>query len=126
LLLSDIDPSGIIRLPIAARFALQPTPSPSRRASPEARHQLCQLDQVADPAQGTRLPEHDLRVRRHKVRPLPRNGPDAIVAAPQQNSPAGATRPLAYANELLSAQRMERVRHPHKVRRRNRILCILE
>jgi hypothetical protein len=79
---------------------------------------LRQRDQVSEPAERTPIAENDLRVRGHDVRPLPRNGPKSVLVDLQQEPPAGSVASLAYADELLSAEGMERVRDPHKVRKK--------
>ena len=123
--LANASLSGVISLTLAAQSPLHFIRHLPHTAAAEAGYQLRQRDQVSDSAKRTPIAENDLRVRGHDVRPLPRNGAKSVLVDLQQEPPAGPVGSLAYADELLSAEGMERVRDPHKVRRRNRTICIL-
>ena len=87
-------------------------------------NQLSQLHQVPDTDAGAPLTQDDLRIRDNEVSPRSRNGPDLHVVDPQQDPRAGSVAPLADADELTSVERVERMRHPHKVRRSEGNACI--
>src|SRR5271170_4575163 len=71
------------------------------------------------------MPAHDnLRIRSNEIRPLRRNRANgAIIDTEQQTLPIAVV-PLTYARELLAAERMKRMRYPHKTRGCVRIICI--
>jgi hypothetical protein len=71
------------------------------------------------------LADGDLRIRRHDVRPLRRHRAHSLLVDAQQEPRAVTVVPLADANELLSAERMERMRHTHKTLRHVGRACIL-
>jgi hypothetical protein len=73
------------------------------------------------------LPTDDnLWVRRHAIRPLRRNRANSYLIDLQQEPSAIPGIPLAYARQLLAAERMEWVRDAHKMRRCIGNTCILE
>src|SRR5215208_1390963 len=87
---------------------------PLLRTSAEPCHQIRKLQQVCDTQQRTPLAEHNLRIGRLEVRPLPRHRANAFIVDTQQESCPVPVVPLAYTDELSSGERMERVRHAHK------------
>ena len=70
--------------------------------------------------------DNDLRIRRHDIRPLRRHRTDGRLINVQQEPPAISGVPLAYARQLLAAERMEWVRDAYKTRRCICNTCILE
>lgn len=72
------------------------------------------------------LAHDDLRVRSYEIRPLRRNRADSRIIDLQQKTFSIAVVPLAHANELSAAERVERMRDAHKTRGYDRSICILE
>jgi hypothetical protein len=71
------------------------------------------------------MPAHDdLRIRSNAVRPLWRNRANGYIIDAEQQTLSIAVVPLTYARELPAAERMERVRYPHKARGCDRLACI--
>ncbi len=101
------DDSGIFCFTVAGPISL----------SDESRHQLGELQKIRDQEERTALADDDRWIGRHDVRPLPRHGAHAIGVDAQQEPRAVPIVPLADADELPSAQRVERVRDAHKTRR---------
>jgi hypothetical protein len=92
----------------------------------EPLHQSPELHPVRHAEQRALLAHDHLRIWRNEVSPLRRNGADALAIDLQEQASSRAVVPLAHANQLLSAQGVKRMRDPHKVRRWNRNICILE
>ena len=63
------------------------------------------------------MPDDHFPIRAHKISPLRRNRPNRAVVHLQQEALAVTVVSLADARELLSAQRVERMRDPHKLQR---------
>lgn len=82
----------------------------------ESRHQFGEPQQISDPEKRTTLPDHDLRIRRNNVGPLPRHRADAIVVGAQQEPRPVPVVAFTDADELPATERVERVRHAHKAR----------
>jgi len=89
----------------------------------EARHQIGKLQEIGKPDQRTTFADDDLWVGRDDVGPLPRHRADVILVDAQQQPHPVPVVPLAYADELPSAERVEGVGHPHKARARVRRAC---
>ena len=71
------------------------------------------------------MPTHgDLWIKRNKIRPLWRDRANGYIIDTEQKSLSIAVVPLTYARELAAAERMERMRYPHKTRGCDRITCI--
>lgn len=68
--------------------------------------------------------DDNLRIRRNEIRPLWRDRANGYIIDAEQKSLSIAVVPLTYARELPAAERMERMRYPHKTRGRDRITCI--
>jgi hypothetical protein len=82
----------------------------------EARHQRGQLHQIRDSEQRPALADGDLWIRRREVGPRPRHRANVIRVDLQQETPPVPVVPFADADQLLSAERVERVGHAHKAR----------
>jgi hypothetical protein len=95
------------------------------RLSNESAHQVSKLQKIRHTEDRAPLAEDRLRVRRDGIRPLPRHRAGLIFVDAQQKPRAVTIVPLAHADELLSAERVERVRHTHKTCSRVRKTCIL-
>jgi hypothetical protein len=83
----------------------------------ESRHEVGELQKICDADERSGLADDDIWVGRDDVRPLPRHRAHAFFVGAQQKPRAIAIVPLAYADELSPAERVKRVRHPHKTRR---------
>lgn len=71
------------------------------------------------------MPTHgNLRIRRNEIRPLWRDRANGYIIDTEQKALSIAVVPLTYARELPAAERMERMRYPHKTRGYDRITCI--
>lgn len=91
----------------------------------EARHQLGKLQKIGDSQECAAFADHDRRIRRHDVRPVPWHRAHSIGAHAEQEPRAVPIVPLTDAHELLSAQRVKRVRDANKTRRCVGRACIL-
>ncbi len=109
--------SGIFAITYAAQFALRPIGPLQRVTSAEPFYQSSEFHQVRDPEERPLLAHDDLRILGKKVRPLWGNRANGLIINLQQKTPAIAAIPIAHPVELLSAQGMKRMSHPHKVRR---------
>jgi hypothetical protein len=110
-------PSVIFIFTHAAQFALHLTGRLLRTALGQAGHESLQLQQVCDPKQRT-LPAHDnFRIRGYEVRPLRGDGAKGCIIDLQQKPLAVSVKSLAYADEGLAREWMERVRYPYKTLR---------
>jgi hypothetical protein len=115
---SGLSVCGIIAITHAAQFALRPIGRLQRTTSTEPFHQ------VRHPDERSPLAHDDLGILGPTVRPLWGNGANGLIINLQQQTPAIAGVPLAHAGELLTAQGMKRMSHPHKVRRCEGNICI--
>jgi len=88
-------------------------------------HQFGKPQQIRDPQQCAPAADHNLRIRCDDVGPVLRHRADMVSVEAQQEPRAVPVVPLADADELSSAERMEGVRHAHKTRHRVRRPCIL-
>ena len=119
--------SGVNCFTCAAQLALHIIVLGTPQAPPDnkARHKTFEFHQVHD-AQERTAPAHDqLWVGGDDVCPLQRNRADGRLVELLQESLAVSVVPLADADELLSAERVERMRYAHKVRRSSRRVCNL-
>lgn len=88
-------------------------------------HELLELPKIDNPCHGAPVPDGDLRIERHFVRPLRRHRADRFLVHLQQQPRTVPVVPLADADKLPPAERVEWVRHAHKTRCRRRNACIL-
>jgi hypothetical protein len=91
----------------------------------EVLHQLSECQKILYPDQRASLPNDHLWIGSDEVGPLPRHRAYAIRTDAQQEPHSIPVIPLAGADELLSAERVKRVRHAHKTRRCVRRACNL-
>ncbi len=89
----------------------------------EAHHQVGELEEISGQKRRATVADHDLWIRGDDVGPLPRHRADAIVVDAQQEPRPVPVAALADADELPSAQGVERVDHAHKTRARARRAC---
>lgn len=80
--------------------------------------------QVDDAKQRPSASEDNFRIRTREVCPLRGNGANGPVINTQQQSLAVPVVALADAGKLLAAERVERMRDAHKVRRNGGSVCI--
>lgn len=78
------------------------------------RHKPREIEQIRQAKERTVLPYNDFRIRGGKIGPLRQNRADCHLINLQQQTLAVNVVALAYADELLAAQRMKRVRDAHK------------
>jgi hypothetical protein len=117
---------GIFAITHAAQFALRPIGRLQRITSAEPLDQSSEFHQVRHPEERSPLAHDDLRVLGNKVRPLRGNRANGLIINLQQKPPAIAVVPFTQAGELLSAEGMERMSYPHKARRCEGSICILD
>ena len=117
--------SGVISITFAAQFTLRSIGPLRRLAAAQASHESLELHQVGHAEERTLSADGKLRIHGREVRPLPRNRADAAIVGPQQQPHPISVVPLPHADELLPAERMERMRYAHKARRGDRRTCIL-
>jgi hypothetical protein len=117
---------GIFAITPAAQFALRPMGRLQRITSAEPLDQSSEFHQVRHPEERSPLTHDDLRVLGNKVRPLRGNRANGLIINLQQKPPAIAVVPFTQAGELLSAEGMERMSYPHKARRCEGSICILD
>jgi len=117
---------GILTLTPAAQFALRPIGRLQRITSAEPLDQSNEFHQVRHPEDRSPLAHDDLRVLGNKVRSLRGNRANGLIINLQQKPPAIAVVPFTQAGELLSAEGMERMSYPHKARRCEGSICILD
>lgn len=82
----------------------------------EARHQAGKLQEIGHSEHPAAPAEDDLWIGCDDVGPLPRHRADAILVDAQQEPRPVPGVPLADADELPSAERVEWVGHAHKAR----------
>jgi hypothetical protein len=88
-------------------------------------HQFGEFQKIGDPDHRAPLAEDDLGIGRHIIRPLRQYRAHRLFVDPQQEPRTVPVVPLADADKLLSAERMERVRHAYKTHCSGRRACIL-
>jgi len=90
----------------------------------KACHETGEPHQVDDAKERPPLSHEDFRIRGREVCPLRGNGANGGICDAQQESLAVAVVALAYADEPLSAERVEGMGDAHKVRWSVRSGCI--
>jgi hypothetical protein len=88
-------------------------------------HELGKLQQIRHSQQRPPAPDDHLGIGRDNVGPLPRHRANDVLVCAKQKPRSVPIVPFADAHELLPAERVERVGHAHKTRRRDRRACIL-
>ena len=101
------------------------TPARSSLLSDQSRHQVGKLQKICHANERAALADDDLRIRRDGVRPLAWHRAHPLGIDPQQEPRAVPVVPLADANELSSAERVERMGYAYKTRCCVRRACIL-
>ena len=86
----------------------------------EVRYQVRKSQEIGNPDQRATLADDDLWIGCDDVGPLPRHRADVILADAQKQPRPVPVVALADADELPSAERVERVGHAHKTRARVR------
>ena len=116
--------SGIFIITHAAQSALRPIGRLQRTTSTDPFYQPSELHQVRYPEKRSLLAQDELRIRGKKIRPLRGNRANGLVIDLKQKAPAIPVVPIAQPGELLSAEGMERMSHPHKPRGSDGRICI--
>jgi len=80
-------------------------------------YQPRQFQQISHPEERTMPAKDDLRVRSNDIGPLRRNRANGGLIDSQQETSPVAVVSLAQTGEFLAAERMERMRNPHKTHR---------
>jgi hypothetical protein len=89
----------------------------------EVRHEAGELQEIGHAQHPAAPAEDNLGIGGDGVGPLPRHGVHVLLVGAQQEPRPVPGVPLADADELPPAERVERVGHPHKARRRVRRGC---
>jgi hypothetical protein len=89
----------------------------------EARHQAGKLQEIGYPEHPAAPADDDLWIGCDDVGPLPRHRADVVVVDAQQEPRSVPIVPLADADELPSAEGVERVGYAHKARACVRRAC---
>ena len=97
-----------------------------RIALPKPINQASKFQQVHHTEKRPPLTHDDLGIRSDQIRPLRRNRANRSNLGFKQQSHPIAVVSLAHANQLLTTQWMERMRHPYKTRCCNRSICTLD
>jgi hypothetical protein len=116
---------GVFAITHAADFALHGIFTLPATAPAEPPHQAGQFQQVHDPKRRSAAAQCDLGIGRNHVRPLRPDRTHRPVTGFQQQGGAITVVPLAYARQLLPAERMKRMRYPDKACGCDGSLCIL-
>lgn len=116
---------GVVPLTSAPQFTLRPRRRPCRLPLKEPIDQGGQIEQVRHTHDGSVASHNDLRIGRHDVGPLLRNGAHPVAIGCQQQPTAVPVRSLTDAHEFLTGEGMERMGHAHKARRDNRTGCTM-
>ena len=87
-------------------------------------YQLREFQQIRKAEKRTMPAHDDLRIGSNVIRPLWRDRANGYIIDAEQQTLSIAVVPLTYAWELFAAERMERMRYPHKTRGCDRITCI--
>ena len=83
----------------------------------ESLHQLGELHEISHPHNPPAIAHRDLEIGRHDVRPLQRHRAHGGLVDLEQEPRTVPVVPLPDADKLPPAERVERVRHPYKMRR---------
>ena len=86
-------------------------------------YQAFEFQQICHAEERAVLAYDDLRVESNEIRPLRRNRADRDIIDPEQETSSVTVVALAHTRELLAAERMERMRDPHKTRNCDRNIC---
>lgn len=98
--------------------------NPLSCASVETTHEAGQFHEVRDTQEPAPFTHDDLRIRGNQICPLRSHRANGRIVDLQQQSLAVAVVALAHAGELLSAERVERMRYAYKARRSGGNVCI--
>jgi hypothetical protein len=95
-----------------------------RRTFVEATHESGQFHKVRDTQQRPPFAHHDFHIRGDQICPLRSHRANGPIIDSQQKPLTVAVVALAHAGELLTAERMKRVRYADKARRNYGNACI--
>jgi hypothetical protein len=110
----------------AAELALHFIERLPRLATAQPSQKAGEIHQVRDTEKGAPSAKDDLRVRVNEVCPMWGNRVKAPIVTLQQKPRAVAVIPLTHADQRLPAEWMEGMCYPHKTRRSDRNVCILD
>ena len=116
---------GINCLTFAALLSLHLLRRPPGRSVRKPLHKAGQLHQVDSTHQRPSVAHDNFRVQAHEIGPLRRNRPYGSAVSLQQETFAVSVVSFADAGKLSSEQWVKWMRHPHKLQRRIRRVCIL-
>jgi hypothetical protein len=87
---------------------------PTRITLAELIYQAFEFQQICPAEKRTILAYDDFRVGSNEIRPLRQNRTDRDIINPEKETSSVTVVALARASELFAAERMERMRDPHK------------
>ena len=114
---------GVLEVTTAAKSALRMVWPPTRITLAELIYQAFEFQQICPAERRTILAYDDFRVGSNEIRPLRRNRTDRDIINPEKQTSSVTVVALARASELFAAERMERMRDPHKTRCCDRNIC---
>jgi len=88
-------------------------------------YQAFEFQQIRHAEERTILAYDDLRIGSNEIRPLRRNRADRDIIDPEQEAFSVPVVSLAHAIDILTVERMERMRDAHKTHRWDRSTCTL-
>jgi hypothetical protein len=107
---------GRYSLTQAAQLALHISSFPWTQLPLQITYQPSQIYEISGAEKGAASAPDDFRLGSDQIRPLQRNGANRIIAHLQEQMRPIAVVSLGNAQELLAAERMERMQDPHKPR----------
>jgi hypothetical protein len=108
---------GVFSLTTAAKLTLRIVWLLPQIRLPELIYQAFEVQQIRHAEERTILAYDDLRIGSNEIPPLRRNRADRDIIDPDQETSSVTVVSLADASDLPAAERMERTRDAHKMRR---------
>lgn len=115
--------SGVFSFTDAAKLTLRIVWPLTRITRAELIYQAFEFQQICHAEERTILAYDDFRVGSNEIRPLRRNRADRDIINLEKETSSVTVVALARASELFAAERMERMRDPHKTRCCDRNIC---
>jgi hypothetical protein len=114
---------GVVSFTQAAKLTLRIVWPLARVTIAELIYQAFEFQQICHAEKRTILAHDDFWVRSNEISPLRRNRADRDIIDPEQETSSVTVVALAHTRDLLAAERMERMRDPHKTRGCDRNIC---
>src|SRR5580704_32727 len=114
---------GVFSFTTAAKLTLRIVWPLTRITLAELIYQAFEFQQICPAEKRTIRAYDDFRVGSNEIRPLRRNRANRDIINPEKETSSVTVVALARASELFAAERMERMRDPHKTRCCDRNIC---